>query len=220
MGAAWSAAVPCTRRIPAHTALTVGSAVGTIGPAARWAMAMEASRRSTVEVLATSASSVRYMATVAGAAGIVTSTPRVAAHAVNSRQSDRYAFLVLAAWAASRYSPARAARVSSDPEPGVVEGYRKGLILARDNRRLSRVRRACGLRRSLHRGFGRSRTETGQGERAHYNERSDGYRRCWSASPGRLRAGSLAQMPPSDRLRVSRPTQVCTSMTLVKGVPE
>ena len=58
MGAARSSAVPWMRRMPAQTALTVGSSVGEGCPDLRWAKAMEAMRHSTVEVLATWARSV------------------------------------------------------------------------------------------------------------------------------------------------------------------
>jgi hypothetical protein len=58
-GAAPSTAVPCTRRIPAHTAFTAGSSVGAGSPTVRWASAMAASRRAMVDVLAMLARSAR-----------------------------------------------------------------------------------------------------------------------------------------------------------------
>ena len=94
-------------------------------PAVRWAAAMDASRRAMVDVLATSANSVKYKATVPGAAGI-TANPRGFAHEVNSAQSDRYALRVFTAWAASTYSSARAASRSNDPASESLRGTGMG----------------------------------------------------------------------------------------------
>ena len=51
IGAAWSTAVPCTRRMPAETALTRAEPVGLGWPAARCAWLIDDSRRAMVLAL-------------------------------------------------------------------------------------------------------------------------------------------------------------------------
>ena len=90
-GALPACAVPLARRMPAHTARTVACRVGeswAAWPASWWACAIDDRRRWSVLVLRRPARSVRYRATVSGAAGRAV-RPWPSHQAVKSRQSAR-----------------------------------------------------------------------------------------------------------------------------------